>query len=112
MVERTLVRFLTTWEAEVKFETSEPCPAPPGGLWDRAEDSTDIRLVFFNRADIFRLQLPGRVVVSEAEVKESLSTRCPIPYFVHFPRHSRPYRYITHIVISLRDSAGTHTVHP
>ena len=24
MAERTFVRFLTTWEAEVKFETSEP----------------------------------------------------------------------------------------
>ena len=55
MAERTLVRFLTTWEAEVKFETSEPCPPPPGGLWDRVEDA-DIRLAFFNRTDIFRLQ--------------------------------------------------------
>lgn len=51
MVERTLVRFLTTWEAEVKFESSEPCP-PPGGLWDQVGDA-DIRLVFLNRIDIF-----------------------------------------------------------
>jgi len=73
MAERTLVRFLTTWEAEVKFETSEPCPpppgrpestpssegssseVPPGTLWDRVGDE-DIRLTFFNRSDIFRLQ--------------------------------------------------------
>ena len=54
MAERTLVRFLTTWEAEVKFETSEPCPPPPEGLWDRVGDA-DIRLTFFNRTDIFRL---------------------------------------------------------
>ena len=53
MAERTVVRFLTTWEAEVKFETSEPCPPPAGGLWDRVEDA-DIRLAFFNRIDIFR----------------------------------------------------------
>lgn len=52
MVERAVVRFLTTWEAEVKFETSEPCPPPAGGLWDRVGDA-DIRLGFFNRIDIF-----------------------------------------------------------
>ena len=55
IAERTLVRFLTTWEAEVKFETSEPCPPPPRGLWDRVGDA-DIRLGFFNRVDIFRLR--------------------------------------------------------
>lgn len=54
MAERTLVRFLTTWEAEVKFEISEPGPPTPGGLWDRVGDA-DIRLTFFNRIDIFRL---------------------------------------------------------
>ena len=63
MAERTFVRFLTTWEAEVKFETSEPCPPPPpGGLWDRVEDE-DIRLAFFNRTDIFFV-LPTLLVVS------------------------------------------------
>ena len=54
MVESALVRLRTTWEAEVKFESSEACPPPPGGLWDRPEDA-DIRLAFFNRIDIFRL---------------------------------------------------------
>ena len=60
MAERTLVRFLTTWDAEVKFESSEPWPPPPGGLWDRVGD-VDIRLAFFNRIDIFFVcQLLGR----------------------------------------------------
>ena len=52
MAERTFVRFLTTWEAEVKLESSEPCPPPGGGLWDRVGDA-DIRLTPFNRIDIF-----------------------------------------------------------
>ena len=52
IAERTLVRFLTTWEAEVKFESSEPCAPPPGGLWDRVGEA-DIRLTFCNRIDIF-----------------------------------------------------------
>ena len=56
IAERTLVTFLTIWEAEVKFETSEPCPPAPGGLWDRVEDA-DIRLAFFSRIDIFRLPI-------------------------------------------------------
>jgi hypothetical protein len=61
MAERTLVRFLTTWEAEVKFESSEPCPPPPGGLWDRVGD-VDIRLTVFSRSDIF--SFAGSLVVA------------------------------------------------
>lgn len=61
IAERTFVRFLTTWEADVKFETSEPRPPPPGGEWDRVGDA-DIRLTPRNRIDIF--SLPTSLVVA------------------------------------------------
>jgi hypothetical protein len=111
MVERTFARFLTTWEAEVKLESSEPCPPPGGGLWDRVGDA-DIRLASFNRIDIFSFA-GSQVVVANLRLKIHKILICSLQLSLRVLSYVPPFIcgliLITHIIM-ISEWTTTHTV--